>query len=501
MSILSENIELFKPFIQEEILKAIKDSKDSLAMERALWHLFTEVFCLVVSMAFELIDEELYKETYKPQGWRVSRRDARTVYCLFGPVTFKRRRLERKGDKAIYPLDLKMGFQPNVHYSLGLLYRVAEAVQITQFRHVSKMVKLLTPTELSHQTAWNLSQIASEMVEKFVVAEAMQEQEEKRVPKDGVLAIEGDGITMKQQADPATGTAGGQKMELHRIQVYEGVEKKGNRTELVGYHCFSGANRKKLVAVVKAWLANHYNLAEITVLSNGDGGAGYNFTDFDGMVEGCKEHYHFRDRYHVNEKVRTRLSFCPREFIDEFVHILNKSKNVMADMEPYLDTADSYVQTEEQAEQVQRLAEYLRRNAEYIPGIWERGICTNIRLGAAESNHRCYSYRLKKQGRNWSKRGMHSMGVLISAERNGILEKALLHSEAGKTYKKMDRQMHKAVVGALKKARMDAVEAKKRRQIRNRSRKYRPGCQEGRIGVYGPTSSAMGQLAKGIQNY
>ena len=51
-------------------------------MERALWHLFTEVFCLVVAKAFELIDEELYKETYKPMEWRVSRRDTRTVYYL-----------------------------------------------------------------------------------------------------------------------------------------------------------------------------------------------------------------------------------------------------------------------------------------------------------------------------------------------------------------------------------------------------------------------------------
>lgn len=93
------------------------------------------------------------------------------------------------------------------------------------------------------------------------------------------------------------------------------------------------------------------------------------------------------------------------------------------------------------------------------------------------------------------------MGMLITAVRNGVLEKALLHSEAGKAYKKMDRWMYKAVVGALKKARMDAEEAKRRQQIRNKARKYRPGCQEGRIGVYGPTSSPMGQLAKGIQIY
>lgn len=369
MSILSENIELFKPFTQEEILKVIKDSKDSLDMEQSLWHLFIEVFCLLVATALELVDEELYKETYKPKGWRISRRDARTMYCLFGPVTFKRRRLERKGDKAFYPLDLKMGFNPHVHYSLGLIHRVSEAVQVTQFRQVSKMLKLLTPTDLSHQTALNLSRIASEMVEKYVAAEAKQEQEKRRVPEGGILAIEGDGITMKQQADPLTGAKGGRKMELHRLQIYEGVEKQGKRTVLVGYHCFSGADRKQLFAVVKAWLSNHYNLPEITVLSNGDGGAGYNFADFDDLVAGCKGHYHFRDRYHVNEKVRTRLSFCPGKFVDKFLLTLNKSKDIMADMKPYLDTAASYAETGEQAEQVRRLAEYLSRNAEYIPGI------------------------------------------------------------------------------------------------------------------------------------
>lgn len=497
MSILSENIELFKPFIQEEILKSIKDSKDSLAMEQVLWHLFTELFGLLVATAFEMIDGELYDRVYKPQGWRISRRDSRTIYCLFGPVTYKRRRLEMAGKQGFYPLDKKFGFLPSRHYSMGVILRIAQAAQVTQFRNVSHIVKTLTQTDISHQTVSNLSRTAAQMVRKYEAADAAMEQAEKRVPEDGLLAIEGDGIVMKQQADPVTDTKGGQNIELHRIQVYEGVEKNGKRSRLTGYHCFSGTDRKRLVELVKVWVHGRYNLSEITVLSNGDGGAGYNFDDFDNIVEGCKTHYHFRDRYHVNEKVRTRLSFCPRGFIDKFVLELNKSRNVITDMKPYLDTAASYAETEEQAEQVRRLADYLSRNADYIPGIRERGIRTDIHLGAAESDHRRYSYRLKKQGRSWCRIGMDSIGTLITATQNDTLEKALIYCAAGKAYKKMDRQMHKAVVAAVKTNRKAARDAKWHRNARN----YRPGCLEGRIGVYGATSTPMGQLAKAIQIY
>ena len=93
------------------------------------------------------------------------------------------------------------------------------------------------------------------------------------------------------------------------------------------------------------------------------------------------------------------------------------------------------------------------------------------------------------------------MGAYLRRAERHLGKGPAAQSEAGKAYKKIDWHMHKAVVGALKKAHMDAVGVKRRQQTRNRLRKYRPGYQEGRIGVYGPTSSAMGRLAKEIQNY
>ena len=54
---------------------------------------------------------------------------------------------------------------------------------------------------------------------------------------------------------------------------------------------------------------------------------------------------------------------------------------------------------------------------------------------------------------------------VLTARKNKTLTQALLYHANGKSYKKMDRAMHKAAV-----------------QAERRMRNYRPGCLEGRIG-------------------
>ena len=91
---------------------------------------------------------------------------------------------------------------------------------------------------------------------------------------------------------------------------------------------------------------------------------------------------------------------------------------------------------------------------------------------------------MKRQGRSWSSEGMEYMVWVLTARKNKTLTQALLYHANGKSYKKMDRAMHKAVV-----------------QAERRTRNYRLGCLEGRIGVYGASSSLMGRLARAIQKY
>ena len=143
-----------------------------------------------------------------------------------------------------------------------------------------------------------------------------------------------------------------------------------------------------------------------------------------------------------------------------------------------------HTRTEADLEEVNKLQSYLERNAPYIPSLSQRGIHTEIHLGTAETNHRFYSYRMKRQGRSWSSEGMEYMVWVLTAQKNKTLTQALLYHANGKSYQKMDRAMHKAAG-----------------QAERRMRNYRPGCLEGRIGVYGASSSPMGRLARAIQKY
>ena len=249
--------------------------------------------------------------------------------------------------------------------------------------------------------------------------------------------------------------------------------------------------------MVRSYLLGHYDLSKTTVLSNGDGGSGYQFQDFERMVEGCLDHQHFRDCYHVHEKIRTRLSFCNKELVDHIIRELHQTDDIMKQIPVWMDTARSCARTEEDLEEVDKLQSYLERNAPYIPSLSQRGIHTEIHLGTAETNHRFYSYRMKRQGRSWSSEGMECMVWVLTARKNKTLTAALLYQANGKSYKKMDRAMHKAAVQAERKIAQNVRSEAQKRKMRN----YRPGCLEGRIGVYGASSSPMGRLARAIQKY
>ena len=290
------------------VISLIKESDDSIEAERKLTHWLTEMNCQLIAMALARIDTELY-QIYKVQGWRVARRDSRTICCRYGELTYTRRLLQKEG-KSFYPLDCKMGFESRKHYSLGMIERIVESVAITTSRSASELLQSLAGITISHQSVISLKNYAGEKAKTYEKALAEEEKVEKPTQPE-IIAIEGDGIVLKNKKK-------GDISEVHRLQVYEGVRKNGNRTELVGLRCFASTSRKELFAMAASYLHGHYDLSKTTVLSNGDGGSGYQFQDFEQMVEGCLDHQHFRDCYHVHEKIRTRLSFCKRKLVGPY---------------------------------------------------------------------------------------------------------------------------------------------------------------------------------------
>ena len=165
MDIITETEEFWSEKATGAVISIIKESKDSMEAERKIEHWLMRVTCQLIAAALERIDAELY-QFYKAQGWRVSRRDSRTIYCRHGELTYTQRLL-RKGGKSFYPLYRKMGFEPRKHYSMGMIERIVETVA----RSTSELLQNLAGITISHQSVIALKDYAGEKAKAYEKAE------------------------------------------------------------------------------------------------------------------------------------------------------------------------------------------------------------------------------------------------------------------------------------------------------------------------------------------
>ncbi len=456
--------------IVTEIIKIIKKSEDAISREESLWGYLVDSFTKCIAEAFEAIDAEL-ADTYKAKGYQVERRDTRTIQCIFGAVSFRRRLMKAPGKKSIYPLDVELGIVPYQRYTPYLQYCVAQIASKCVYRSAALAVNLMTPISMSHQEIGSMIKRAGEQYKAWEKAEEGAEPAENaELKQPEILYIEGDGVAIKGQ--------GQGKREIHRFQIAEGVETCGKRHRLKGTHYFASFSRTEAAGQMKNYLENNYDLSKTIVISNSDGGSGYSQAVFDEIVDGSRRHEHFRDRYHVNKKVKERMNFVKKELVTKLQQSLWRYDREAVQV--VLDTAESLAADDREVEQITRLRGYLERNWEYIKPLEQRGLGQYQKgIGTCESNHRLYSYRMKKQGRRWGKNGGEAMVKIITGLRNGDLCKALVE-QTRNFNKKQSRLFHGAVRMALKKAKFTE----------------HVGVQCGRIGNYSPSSSAIGHLAK-----
>ncbi len=459
--------------IVAELIGIIKGAKDSIDSEEKIRHYFEELQCQTVGAAWERIDAELSKQ-YKEKGWKTERRDERTIQASYGAVTFKRRLMKKKGEKSIYPLDHEIGIRPYQRYTAYMEYTVAQIGARSVYRTTAAAVSALSPVTMSHQQVARIIREAGQQCKEWEDEQRETYTERGELRKPVYLYIEGDGLLLHRQ-----GQDGKKALELHRDQIAEGVKQNGKRRGLVGAHYVSGFSAKEAREVLEGYLADHYDLRDTIVLSNSDGGAGYGKDAFDGIIGKVKRHEHFRDRYHVNRKLKERLSGSDKRLAGELRGAVRAHDKDL--MRACMDTLESMAADGQESENLARLRGYLERNWEYLATPEQRGLenCGGC-LGTCESNHRLYSYRMKKQGRAWGDEGGAAMARILTAIKNGDLRKALA---ARTDYScKPSRDFKGAVRAALKKAKQSAHE----------------GVRHGRIVVDAPSSSAMGQLARMI---
>lgn len=456
--------------IVTEILEIIKSAKDSIAREERLRSYFEDLTCRAVSEALERIDAELAVQ-YAAKGWHVERLDARTVQASFGEIRIRRRRMRKEGKAAIYPLDKELGIRPYRRYTAYMEYIVAQIAAKTVYRVTAAAVNLLTPVKMSHQ---QVARVVKHVGDTYCAWEKQQEtsdpMENKEVRTPEVLYIEGDGLMLHGQK--------GKQKELHRFQIAEGVRDNGHRRELVGTHYVADFSHETAKDSILHYLGSHYDLTNTVVLSNSDGGAGYTNAVFEEILGRVARHEHFRDWYHVQRKCKERLPWVNRELRRKLQKALKQHDREALTL--VLDTIESTAVGEQQEEQVRLLRGYIERNWDYLASLEQRGLREYDKLlGTCESNHRLYSYRMKKQGRHWSSDGGEAMVKIITGLKNGDLREAMAAKE-DLFNPKPGRDFRGAVRQALKQSKGSTHE----------------GVRHGRITVSAPMSSAIGQLSK-----
>jgi hypothetical protein len=396
--------------ILSQLLSILKSERQIIQKEAQLNQFLGKLMRQMMGEALEVLDKEL-AISYLKQGYKVESAPERSVTFFFGTVNFKRRRL-KDNRKTVYPLDELLCLRKKQRFSVYTETALAESATLNVYRKTSEVIGLLTPFSVSHQKLRELTVQKGLEVARNHKADLSREtvSEKKQVP---ILYVEGDAFCVRQK--------GGGLLYVHRFQVCEGRESLGkDRHQLTHYKEFVSLSRKEALSQLKRYIEKTYDTRKLIIVSNSDGGSGYESSEFSGLGS---SHEHFIDRYHVHKKLKERLRFVPDDLIKTLQSRLYGWDKEQ--LEAVYTTIESWFETQEDEENFKKLQAYIRRNWAYLKPFEKRSRLKGFSavIGTCESNHRAYTYRMKKQGKYWSRSGATAMMALISAKRNGDLAK------------------------------------------------------------------------------
>lgn len=400
-------------FVQS-LVSIILESKDNLSAERTVYDAINEYATGLLGKALEKVDKYLVSKM-QPKGYEIERKDDRQIQFMYGDVNFCRR-LWKKDKEYCYALDDYLGLRPYTHYSPLLISIFAQLASKITYRNCAQAVNLLTPLSISHTAIHHFTKIVGRNITEYKKYENEYDLVEKRSVE--TLYLEGDAVAIKSQD--------GKIMNLHRFQIHEGVIKSGKRSVCVNPQYFSSSSRREAYKQAFNYLREKYYLGKTKVISCSDGGSGYEPSVFYELALGCRQHEHFLDSYHRNQKLKERMYFCPEliEYMQKAIKKYSKDS-----VKAVLDTMMSIavLEDKEAQENTNLLRAYIKRNWQYMKPFRLRNLGDTKKsgLGICESNHRPYTYRMKKQGRSWKEKGATAIVNIIDAVKNGYYQIAL----------------------------------------------------------------------------
>ncbi|WP_242440447.1 UPF0236 family transposase-like protein, partial [Pediococcus damnosus] len=235
---------------------------------------------------------------------------------------------------------------------------------------------------------------------------------------------------------------------------------------------------------VTDYIEKYYKISEMTVFTASDGGPGYNPKSMREIVPSAQRVEFTIDRYHFVKKIKQTFGlFNP--LVDKAVKSVSLYDQNQLNV--ILDTFESQIKTDKELESLRVLRQYLARNWQFIKSPHDRGFMRVGKLGSVESSHRAYTYRMKKQGKVWSEKGLEAMLKLIEARVNGKLDKYL----RGGLRKLQELTIEIAT---------ESLKTLSSAQLSNKHHSKHIGVLSGKIPVDAPTSSPIGAMAKIFSN-
>lgn len=356
--------------------------------------------------------------TMRKNGYKRVDRSERTVLFTFGEMTFSRSRW-RKGIKTCYPVDEWLGLKPYMRYSPVLIFHMARHASVLSYREVCRTIQTAYHLDVTKDAVLKAVKVAGKLFsEKERYRFLLEDEQPQKIQADKIY-LEGDGVMVKTslEGDDHRNT------DLAHFLIHTGAKKVGNnRYILKNKHEIIHTNYERAREELLDYLYNHFEITEKTVLiTNSDNGKGYTKRVFQEIKKalGIKNHEHFWDAYHLNEKIKQFFKPYPEVLKNMlFQAIQTHRKSVLHTV---LDTVESLIETEEEYGRFLSFKQSILRNFKdtkppKLRGFSSRGI------GVMESQHRKVTYRMKHRGMYWSIEGANTIAKMILFERIDQLE-------------------------------------------------------------------------------
>ncbi len=354
------------------------------------------------------------------------------ITCIYGDVPYERVVYETKDEEGhkhyVYLLNEVLKMDMIGSMSMSAVEAIVSGTSKLSFRNTSKELGRTSKLNISHQTAWNVTQ---KFGEKLEAEEAALVREYDRGVIEGgkevpVLFEEADGIYIHLQGkDRPKGRKG---REIKASTTYEGWNKNG---ELVGKVMSVGfEDGKTFQKLREAMIKQVYDTdaAELRVL-NGDGAD---------WVRNCEDPCtEFQlDRFHVYKKITETIK--DKEMQGEIRRLYDNCEieKLLETIQIYADSIATDDPKDKGEQKALELLKYLEDNKEWLKSYRNRDLRIpdnpegiEYRNLGTQENQNCSNITLRMKHRkcSWSISGGNHMGKILARIANGTIWDDIRH--------------------------------------------------------------------------